>query len=311
MPKHIKRTPGASDADYFQGLGYKLVDDAKKPDTKRLETADEYVSRMSAMVLLYASIVQTESAGNPLPLGHGWTWLARSLNSMPPNRLVGCAGGLRVFGGGGGQRGGNQRVLPGREPCFVLPGCSHSPMCQSQISALCSLLWTWPSHPLIVLVSEAKLLVGGEGRCKVHAGRGGAMWIELSAVCLSQWVDGTVNAHQHVYAWVCCCCWAMAGSLPQQHVANQVWVVSVVELVDALGDQRCVWVVLWACLLVCQVVLWVRVFNDVHVICWLHECPQATFQSVLPQAVLLLCSDVHPCCMDMYPRHSLMLGYDS
>jgi hypothetical protein len=93
VPKHIKRTPGASDADYFQGLGYKLVDDAKKPDAKRLETADEYVSRMSAMVLLYASIVQTESAGNPLPLGHGWTWLARCLNSMPPNRSVDCADG--------------------------------------------------------------------------------------------------------------------------------------------------------------------------------------------------------------------------
>jgi hypothetical protein len=32
--------------------------------------------------------VQTESAGNPLPLSFGWTWMARCLNSMPPNRCV-------------------------------------------------------------------------------------------------------------------------------------------------------------------------------------------------------------------------------
>lgn len=88
MPKHTKRSPGASDADYFKGLGYKMVDDSKQEGVKRLETADEYVSRMSAMVLLYASIVQTESAGNPMPLSHGWTWMARCLNSMPPNRWV-------------------------------------------------------------------------------------------------------------------------------------------------------------------------------------------------------------------------------
>jgi nucleoporin GLE1 len=93
VPQHAHRNPGASDADYFQGLGYRLVDDPKKPDTKRLENADEYVSRMTAMVLLYASVVQTESAGNPLPLSHGWTWMARCLNSMPPNRFVRRAGG--------------------------------------------------------------------------------------------------------------------------------------------------------------------------------------------------------------------------
>lgn len=88
MPKHTKRSPGASDADYFQGLGYRLIDDPKQPNVKRLENADEYVARMSAMVLLYASIVQTESAGNPLPLSHGWTWMARCLNNMPANRYL-------------------------------------------------------------------------------------------------------------------------------------------------------------------------------------------------------------------------------
>jgi hypothetical protein len=86
VPKHVKRTSGASDVEYFQGLGYKIIDDPKKPDVKRLENADEYVARMTAMVLLYASIVQTESAANPLPLSDGWIWMARCLNSMPPNR---------------------------------------------------------------------------------------------------------------------------------------------------------------------------------------------------------------------------------
>jgi len=88
VPKHTKRSPGASDTEYFQGLGYRLVDDPRRPDAKRLETADEFVARVMAMVLLYASIVQTESAGNPLPMSHGWTWMARCLNSMPPNRCA-------------------------------------------------------------------------------------------------------------------------------------------------------------------------------------------------------------------------------
>lgn len=86
VPQQGKRAPGASDADYFQSLGYKLVDDPKKEGAQRLESADEFVARMTAMVLLFASIVQTESAGNPLPLSFGWTWMARCLNSMPPNR---------------------------------------------------------------------------------------------------------------------------------------------------------------------------------------------------------------------------------
>jgi hypothetical protein len=63
------------------------VDDPKTGD-KRLETHDEYVGRMGAMVLLYASIVQTEAGGNPAGLPHGWTWLARCLNSLPPTRCV-------------------------------------------------------------------------------------------------------------------------------------------------------------------------------------------------------------------------------
>jgi hypothetical protein len=109
VPKHVKRTPGASDVEYFQGLGYKIIDDPKKPDVKRLENADEYVARMTAMVLLYASIVQTESAANPLPLSNGWTWMARCLNSMPPNRwggvwAIGCA--VARQGGGAGAAGG-------------------------------------------------------------------------------------------------------------------------------------------------------------------------------------------------------------
>jgi hypothetical protein len=96
VPRHNRRAPGASDADFFKGLGYRMVDDTKHEGLKRLETADEYVSRMTAMVLLFASIVQTESAANPLPLSHGWAWLARCLNTMPPNRCA-C---VVCFGGG-------------------------------------------------------------------------------------------------------------------------------------------------------------------------------------------------------------------
>jgi hypothetical protein len=40
----------------------------------------------SLQVLLYGAIVQTATPGNPAGLEHGWVWLARSLNALPPTR---------------------------------------------------------------------------------------------------------------------------------------------------------------------------------------------------------------------------------
>jgi hypothetical protein len=37
-------------------------------------------------VLLYGAIVQTATPGNPAGLEHGWAWLARCLNAVPPTR---------------------------------------------------------------------------------------------------------------------------------------------------------------------------------------------------------------------------------
>lgn len=71
--------------DWFTALGYKEVEDPKTGKQRR-ETADEFVARMSAMVLLYASIVQTDAPGNPAGLAHGWSWMARCLNALPPTR---------------------------------------------------------------------------------------------------------------------------------------------------------------------------------------------------------------------------------
>lgn len=87
VPKYTMYSKSQSQDDWYSALGYNTIQDQKTGQPRR-ETSDEYVARMTAMVLLYGSIVQTDAAGNPAGLSHGWTWLARCLNALPPTRSV-------------------------------------------------------------------------------------------------------------------------------------------------------------------------------------------------------------------------------
>jgi nucleoporin GLE1 len=78
-------SPDQAKDEWFKTLGYMDVEDNKTRQMRR-ETSDEFVLRMSSMVLLYGAIVQTDAPGNPAGLAHGWAWLARCLNSLPPTR---------------------------------------------------------------------------------------------------------------------------------------------------------------------------------------------------------------------------------
>ncbi|KAF8066412.1 GLE1 [Scenedesmus sp. PABB004] len=85
VPRYAMYTPGSPVEDWYAALGYRDIDDPKTGERRR-ETQDELVSRLSAMVLLFGAIVQTEAPGNPAGLAHGWAWLARCLNALPPTR---------------------------------------------------------------------------------------------------------------------------------------------------------------------------------------------------------------------------------
>lgn len=85
VPKYTMYSSDQSKDDWFAALGYKTVEDANTHQQRR-ENNDEYVARTTAMVLLYGAMVQTDAPGNPADLAHGWSWLARCLNALPPTR---------------------------------------------------------------------------------------------------------------------------------------------------------------------------------------------------------------------------------
>ncbi|WIA43505.1 hypothetical protein OEZ86_009967 [Tetradesmus obliquus] len=85
VPKYTMYSADTPKEDWFKACGYKEIEDPKT-GAQRRENADEFVSRMTAMVLLYGAIVQTATPGNPAGLEHGWAWLARCLNALPPTR---------------------------------------------------------------------------------------------------------------------------------------------------------------------------------------------------------------------------------
>ncbi|KAF6263423.1 GLE1-like protein-domain-containing protein [Scenedesmus sp. NREL 46B-D3] len=85
VPKYTMYSADTPKEEWFEACGYKEIEDPKT-GAQRRENADEFVSRMTAMVLLYGAIVQTATPGNPAGLEHGWAWLARCLNALPPTR---------------------------------------------------------------------------------------------------------------------------------------------------------------------------------------------------------------------------------
>ncbi|GBF94860.1 hypothetical protein Rsub_08032 [Raphidocelis subcapitata] len=97
VPKYFTYRPGGavSEADHFSRLGYALVDDAKRPGHKRLETTDEYAVRVAAHLHLYAALLGTPGgdarAPHPHPAANGWAWMARHLNALPATRVTAAA----------------------------------------------------------------------------------------------------------------------------------------------------------------------------------------------------------------------------
>jgi hypothetical protein len=117
VPKYFTFRPGGpvTEAQHFSRLGYQMVDDAKRPGAKRLETTDEYALRVSAYLHLYAAVLGTPGgsarAPHPHPVGNGWAWLARHLNALPATRVTAAA--LQAFlahaGEGAGGRASRRR----------------------------------------------------------------------------------------------------------------------------------------------------------------------------------------------------------
>ncbi|KAJ2747301.1 Nuclear pore complex nucleoporin component [Coemansia sp. BCRC 34301] len=80
IPQYFRKQSGQSIEDYLRSTGYKGKEDDE------LESENIYAERMAGMVALFAAIVQIPSANgkpNPFPISHGWTWIARLLNSAP------------------------------------------------------------------------------------------------------------------------------------------------------------------------------------------------------------------------------------
>ncbi|KAL1565232.1 protein GLE1-like isoform X4 [Salvia divinorum] len=88
VPKHISYSQEAFRCkdDYFKAIGYKEVDG-------KIESLDEYLERLSSYMKLYGALVQAEVGGcqNLHGTKEGWAWLARFLNTMPPNLFTAIA----------------------------------------------------------------------------------------------------------------------------------------------------------------------------------------------------------------------------
>ncbi|EFJ38498.1 hypothetical protein SELMODRAFT_402470 [Selaginella moellendorffii] len=72
------------DKSYYNMLGF------REDDSGTLETADDYVARMTAYVTLYAAITQTGGT-NGHGIANGWKWCAQLLNHLPANRYSASA----------------------------------------------------------------------------------------------------------------------------------------------------------------------------------------------------------------------------
>ncbi|KAJ2804497.1 hypothetical protein H4R20_002482 [Coemansia guatemalensis] len=79
IPEYAGKLPSQPTADYMRSIGYKDNGD-------EMESRELYSERMAGIIALFAAVVQTNDLGgrpNPLPLKHGWTWLAQMTNLAP------------------------------------------------------------------------------------------------------------------------------------------------------------------------------------------------------------------------------------
>ncbi|GFR52145.1 hypothetical protein Agub_g14660 [Astrephomene gubernaculifera] len=70
---------------YYRGMGFEELDDPSAPAGKVFESPDEYASRLEGLMLLYGAIMQADDP-NRHGVAHAWSYLARCLNHLPPDR---------------------------------------------------------------------------------------------------------------------------------------------------------------------------------------------------------------------------------
>jgi nucleoporin GLE1 len=96
VPKYYPFVEGryVSDAEYFESMGYVAHEDQTgvgQGDPLRLESTDAFCSRVRGFMLFYAAYAQVDHAKHPHGLPFAWSWVARLLNKVPPNRFSATA----------------------------------------------------------------------------------------------------------------------------------------------------------------------------------------------------------------------------
>ncbi|KAM7251026.1 hypothetical protein ACFE04_022909 [Oxalis oulophora] len=88
VPKHMVYTESAFESKdaYYKAIGF-------QEDNGKMELAKNYLERVETYMKLYGALVQTEIPGveNRHGIQEGWAWLARFLNTLPPNSFTAVA----------------------------------------------------------------------------------------------------------------------------------------------------------------------------------------------------------------------------
>ncbi len=88
VPKYYPFVQGryATDDEYYTLMGY-----VKSDEGDAFETTDNYVDRMTGIMLFYAAFLQIDAPNHPHGVDAAWRWLARLLNRCPANRHTAVA----------------------------------------------------------------------------------------------------------------------------------------------------------------------------------------------------------------------------
>ncbi|GMH40569.1 hypothetical protein BSKO_08473 [Bryopsis sp. KO-2023] len=89
VPKYFSLKGGAGgDAERREMMNYKQIEEGTGT---RLETEDEFVTRQSGYIMLFAGLLQVDDGKNSSGVNEAWMYLARLLNALPPTRVTATA----------------------------------------------------------------------------------------------------------------------------------------------------------------------------------------------------------------------------
>ncbi|KAG2495219.1 hypothetical protein HYH03_006825 [Edaphochlamys debaryana] len=96
---YVHDTARISNNAYYRGMGFEELEDPSAPTGKAFESPDAFARRLEGLMLLYGALMQVDDP-NPHGVAHAWSWLARCLNQLPPDRFTAKAvvAVLRVAG---------------------------------------------------------------------------------------------------------------------------------------------------------------------------------------------------------------------